>query len=89
MKTSVQNITNNKVNKVANQFEITTAEGRYFQSYKSIIVFIPNNNDPIQLGKDWRYSKTTSIHRNNFLGETTKETERKLKEGIYILNENL
>ena len=85
----IQNLTNSRGNKVANQFEVITDKGIYFQSYNTMIVFIPNDNKPTQLGKDWKYSTTTSIHRNNFLNETTKETQRKLDEGVYILNENL
>jgi len=39
MKVKVYNIISNNGNPIANQFEIYTDEGRYFQSYKSIIVF--------------------------------------------------
>lgn len=71
---------------VKNQFEITTPEGRYFQSYDSVIVFKPNNGDKIQLdSRYWDYSKTTGKYRNQFLGETKKETEAKIASGEYIL----
>jgi hypothetical protein len=71
---------------VKNQFELTTPEGRYFQSYDSIIVFIPNDGSKIQLdAKYWDYSKTTSKYRNQFLGEEKKTTERKISEGVYQL----
>ena len=86
---NVQNLTSNQGNKIANQFQVTTDKGRFFQSYESVIVFIPNNGGKIQLGADWEYSKTTGKYRNIFLGENKKETERKLKEGIYILNTSL
>lgn len=36
----------------------------------------------------WNYSRTTSKYRNEFLRETTKETEAKIKSGEYKL-ENL
>ena len=36
----VYNLESAKGNKIANQFEIYTDKGRYFQSYNSIIVFI-------------------------------------------------
>ena len=85
----VQNLTSRQGNSIPNQFEVTTTEGRYFQSYQSMIVFIPNNNTPIQLGKDWEYSTTTGKYRNLFLNETKKETEAKLKNGTYIYNPNL
>lgn len=74
---------------VPNQFVIRTEEGRYFQSYDSIIVFVPNDGSPIRLGKDWEYSTTTGKYRNKFLYETKKETQQKLLDGIYILDEEL
>ena len=88
----VSNITNNRNNIVANQFIIETDNATYFQSYKSIIVKIEENGvypdkvtlDPVY----WNYSRTTSKHRSSFLGESTKETELKIKQGVYIL-ENL
>ena len=73
---------------VPNQIVITTREGRYFQSYNSTIVFI-NDRGKVTLGKNWKYSSTTSKYRNLFLNETTKETEAKLKSGAYILDESL
>jgi len=70
---------------VKNQFTISTPEGRYFQSYDSVIVFIPNDGK-IQLdSRYWDYSKTTGKYRNQFLGETKKETEAKIASGEYIL----
>ena len=83
----VSNITNNRNNIVANQFVIETDNATYFQSYKSIIVKIEDGKtilDPVY----WNYSRTTSKHRSTFLNESTKETQRKIKEGVYIL-ENL
>ncbi len=73
------------INGIPNQFTVSTSEGKFFQSYESVIVFIPNDGK-IQLdAKFWNYSKTTSKYRNIFLGEDKKETERKIKEGIYQL----
>lgn len=81
----VQNMISSRGNSIANQFEITTNEGDYFQSYNSIIVFIPNNGK-IQLDeKYWDYSVTTGKYRNMFLNETKKETIRKIDNGTYIL----
>ena len=90
----VSNITNNRNNIVANQFVIETDNATYFQSYKSIIVKIEEGEirngvsspdivtlDPVY----WNYSRTTSNHRSTFLNESTKETQRKIKEGVYIL----
>lgn len=83
----VQNMTSNKTNReIPNQFIITDEENNciYFQSYQSIIVkksightFLDENY--------YNYSKTTSKYRNQFLNETTKEIENKIKQGIYIL----
>lgn len=74
---------------VANQFEIYTPKGVYFQSYHSIIAFKPHNGKT-QLDKNyWDYSRTTSKYRNEFLRETTQETKHKIKEGEYkLLNLN-
>ena len=58
LKNKVENMKSSKGNDVPNQFIITTGEGVYFQSYKSMIAFIPNEGKT-QLGKDWNYSKTT------------------------------
>lgn len=84
MKTRVENLESPNGNKVANQFVIYTESGKIFQSYNSVIVKIENG----QIILDeyyWDYSKTTSKYRNIFLRETTKETQKKIDEGIYTL----
>ena len=92
----VQNFTNSNGNKAPNQFAITDDKGNeFFQSYNSVIVKKPggwptyptnNPNNNIELDEHyWNYSKTTSKYRNIFLGETTKETKQKIKDGDYIL----
>ena len=79
---------------VANQYIIETEEGTYFQSYRSIIAFIPKNlgksgltMDKIHLDeKYWNYSRTTSKYRSIFLGdEPTQTTYKKIKSGEYKL----
>jgi len=72
-----------------NQFLIHTNEGTYFQSYNSIIAFIPNNGSKTQLDKTyWDYSQTTGRYRNLFLGdEGIKETRQKIADGTYILTD--
>ena len=80
---------NDKGNPVTNHFihyDEKTGE-RFFQSYGSVIVKI--HNGQVTLGKDWNYSPTTSKYRNQFLGETTKETQAKLDSGEYLYDENL
>ena len=86
----VENMSSSRGNDVPNQFIIYTDEGRYFQSYSTIIAFRPYNimsgNKKIQLDRDsWDYSRTTGKYRNQFLGEDSKETQRKIKNGTYEL----
>ena len=88
LKLKVENMTSSRGREVPNQFIIYTDEGTYFQSYNSIIAFIPKEGKT-EIGTDWDYSQTTGKYRNQFLNETKKETEQKLKNGTYILNENL
>lgn len=83
-KVKVCNMTGSSGREVVNQFEITTPDARYFQSYRTIIacwykgkVYLDANS--------WDYSTTTGKYRNIFLGETKRETERKIKSGEYIL----
>ncbi|MCP4053803.1 MAG: hypothetical protein GY739_12210 [Mesoflavibacter sp.] len=90
MKTlKVENMTSNQGNKIANQFIVRTAKGRYFQSYDSIIAFIPNKQGAkIQLDSYyWDYSKTTGKYRNLFLNEDKKATEKKIKDKVYLLKD--
>ena len=71
---------------VANQFIIYTSEGRYFQSYDSIIVAIKNGK--ITLDENtWDYSRTTGKYRNEFLGEYIEETRAKIESGEYELED--
>jgi hypothetical protein len=86
-KIKIENMTSPRTGaEVPNQFIITTEEGEYFQSYRSIIAFIPKDNSGIILdASKWDYSRTTSKYRNDFLNETTKETEEKIKTGEYKL----
>lgn len=60
-----------------------------FQSYDSTIVIILSNGYTQEVILDnyyWNYSRTTSKYRNIFLNENTKDTEKKIKEGLYNLN---
>lgn len=73
-------------NGVRNQFRITTDAGVYFQSYDSVIVFIEHKTGKIYLDETyWNYSRTTSKHRSAFLGEDTKQTQRRIDSGEYQL----
>lgn len=92
----VQNMKSSNGNTIANQFRIDTENGTWFQSYDSIIVFIPKFSrselikdeqaTKIQLDSTyWDYSKTTGKYRNLFLVETKAETLKKIASGEYIL----
>jgi len=88
MKVKVRNMVSDKGNDIANQFIITTDKGRYFQSYHSVIAFIPFGDKPTQLDKNyWDYSKTTGKYRNLFLRERKPETEQKISDKIYKLTD--
>jgi hypothetical protein len=67
---NVKNIINDRGNKVANQFKIATDKGVYFQSYESVVCFVPSNyrdGNKVILGGDWNYSRTTIKHLKTFL----------------------
>lgn len=81
---------------VANQFILTANSNilgnfnkqEIFQSYDSIIAVVTRWSDKTEVELDetyWNYSRTTSKYRNEFLGESTKETEAKIKSGEYKL----
>lgn len=93
----VSNILNKNGRAIPNQF-IITEEGRgalgnflsreTFQSYKSVIAVKTVWEDRADIKLDehyWDYSVTTGKYRNIFLGETKKETEKKIKSGEYTL----
>lgn len=95
----VQNMTSPRGNQVANQFVISgilihvdnnpnPSRGQMFQSYNSNIAFISTSDHHAITYLDeyyWNYSRTTSKYRNQFLGETTKETQVKIDSGEYKL----
>lgn len=65
-------------NAVANQYEIYTAKGVYFQSYSSIIAL--KTRDSIILDKFyWDYSRTTSKYLRQFTGMYKAEILQKIK----------
>jgi len=94
----VRNMTSNRTGRaIPNQF-IITEHGRgslgnflrreTFQSYDSIIAIVTTwpCEETVVLDIDkWDCSKTTGKYRNQFLGETKKETEKKIKSGEYKL----
>ena len=85
MKTIAENLKSRNGNVVPNQFRVRTDKGVYFQSYESIIVFVPIKGKTQLDSKFWNYSNTTSKYRNIFLNETTAEIKKKIKAGEYEL----
>lgn len=70
--------------------EYHTRLTRYFQSYQSIIVKIVTAFGIPKIYLDinkWDYSITTGKYRNQFLGETKKETQAKIDSGEYVLTD--
>lgn len=71
MRTTVQNLTSTKGNKVANQFRIdiyvNTNHLITFQSYYSEILTIDTDNCIIRVGVDFGYSRTTAKYTKIFL----------------------
>ena len=86
MKLNVQNMTSSNGNTVPNQFIVWTDNGRYFQSYSTVVVRIDNTGKVVLDCNAWNYSKTTARYRNVFLNESTKDIERKIKDGTYTLD---
>lgn len=83
MKMTLKDIKRMNVTHLApNQLIIATGDTYTLMSYSSVIV--AHVGDKTYLGKNWKYSKTTSKYRSRFLGETTAETQAKLDEGIYL-----
>ena len=75
---------------VANQYVIKADNNKYnyeiFQSYDSSIALKNLVTDSVFLDeKYWNYSVTTSKYRNQFLNESTKETQAKIDSGEYKL----
>jgi len=87
----VRNMEGRNGRAVPNQFEVETGhEEVFFQSYSSVIAVKRWDCGKMTVSLDrekWDYSKTTGRYRNQFLGETKKETERKIKDGTYTLEE--
>jgi len=82
---STEHMLSPKGSPVPNQLILHTEEGKYFQSYQTIIAFIPKTGK-VQLDKEkWGFSNTTGVYRNQFLAEDIKQTRKKIKAGEYIL----
>ena len=81
----VTNMKSPRGHKVPNQFIISTNEGDYFQSYRSIIALRKSDGSIVLDNYYWDYSRTTGKYRNEFLMEGIKETRKKIASGEYQL----
>ena len=63
----------------ANKCEIITENGKYLQSYKSIVA--KKCFGEITLYPKWDYSRTTAKHVGQWLGISCKEIREKIKQG--------
>ena len=97
----IRNMTNSRGKKVVNQF-IITREGRgawgnfttkeIFQSNDKVIAVrtVWPDETRIELDRNfWDRSATIDKYRTLFLGETKKETQKKIDSGEYSLITNL
>lgn len=71
-------------NLATNQIVVRTSENVIFNSYGTNIVKIENGKTFLD-EKFYNYSKTTTKYRNQFLGLSTKEVEKNIKNGVFIL----
>ena len=73
----IDNLVNEKGNRVANQFIIKNGNIVAFQSYDSMVCEIRPASmgfeKVVVLGKDWDYSRTTTKHLGNFLRQNNLE----------------
>lgn len=81
-------------NAVANQFFITTNNGRFFQSYRSIVAKVDNKGQ-VWLSADWDYSRTTMKYLYQFLrgfgwyNLNASEVRKLIKSGTFKYRVNL
>ena len=73
----IENLVNEKGNRVTNQFVIKNGSTVAFQSYDSMVCEIRPASmgfeKVVVLGKNWDYSKTTMKHLGNFLKQNNLE----------------
>ena len=84
-----RNMTTTNGNKALNQIIITDGtRSEQFQSYETIIIDKTSIGGKLVVTLDvdsWDYSVTTGRYRNLYLGETKKETQKKINSGEYKL----
>jgi len=93
----VMNMTSPRTNTpVANQFSIWTNQGWFFQSYNSVIAFVPHKSSDTNIPDEtktvldetyWDYSKTTMKYLARFLRTDAKTIRKNVKAGLYKLTD--
>ena len=63
---------------------VTTEQATTLIHYDSVIAVVTTKGE-VFLGKDWNYSRTTAKIRSSFLEETTKETQKHIDNGDYLI----
>tara|TARA_R100000781_G_scaffold17125_3_gene13721 strand:- start:33 stop:302 length:270 start_codon:yes stop_codon:yes gene_type:complete len=87
----VTNMISTNGNKVPNQFDIYDGNKWYFQSYQTVIAMRCAKTGKTYLDNErWDYSVTTSKYRNKWLGMTTSQVKKAIKDGrLTLKNLNL
>lgn len=84
----VSNLTSDKGNKVANQFEIEHNGVRYFQSYNVIVAKIENRVVTLD-SVYWDYSKTTKKYLVKFLWPIVnnfQQVRKYVQDGVFAID---
>jgi hypothetical protein len=94
VKAKARSMFSSQGNPVLHQYVITVEDRHskitFFQSYDTIIARREYIDGQVFITLDkhfWSYSRTTGKYRNIYLGETKKETLKKIDSGEYELSE--
>lgn len=83
---TIRNLTTSAGHPAANQIEVSNGFRKEFWSYGVLIAVVEAG--AVTLDEYYYdYSRTTGKYRNQFLGETKKETDKKIKAGLYELTD--
>lgn len=73
---------------IPHQFIVHEEDTVKFKSYNCIIASRNVKTGEITLDKNlWDWAVTTARYRAKFLGETTRETRKKVLDGVYTLED--
>lgn len=79
---------NFELNTIKANYQTLLIDGnKYLLSYDTAIVKISPDGTITLDSHYWDYSNTTGKHRNDFLGEKKKDTQKNIDAGIYLLGE--